>query len=330
MARKRKGNPVHGWVNLDKPYGLGSTSAVGKIRWLFEAQKAGHAGTLDPLATGVLPIALGDASKTVPFMQDAIKGYDFTIKWGENTSTWDVEGEVTQSSEIRPTSDEIKAELPQFTGQISQIPPKFSAIKVDGKRAYDLAREGENITLKAREVFIEQFDLLACDDESASFSVICGKGTYIRSLARDMAAALGTCGHVTVLRRTRVGAFTLDNSVRLDILENTLGEARRAVIAKAELEAEAGTDSGLAKAPQSCHMGGVSDHLHPVRTALDDIPVLAITDQDVNELKHGRVIDCPDNTFEAQNWVLTLFDGKEIALCSPRDGKLFPKRVFNL
>jgi len=322
MARKRKGNPIHGWVNLDKPYGLGSTSAVGKIRWLFEAQKAGHAGTLDPLATGVLPIALGDASKTVPFMQDAIKGYDFTLTWGENTSTWDVEGDVTQTSDVRPSLPAIEAALPQFIGYISQVPPKFSAIKVDGRRAYDLARGGEDITLKAREVHIEDITLVSAEPESASFSVVCGKGTYIRSLARDLAVELGTCGHVTALRRTRVGPFNLEGSVALDTLENTLGEARREALARAE--------SGLAEAPQSCHMGGVSDHLHPVRTALDDIPVLALTDLDVIELKHGRAIICPDDITDAQNWVLAMFQGKEIALCSPREGMLFPKRVFNL
>jgi len=181
MPRKRKGNPVHGWVVLDKPYGLGSTKAVSKTRWLFQAQKAGHAGTLDPLATGILPIALGEATKTVPFMMDAAKSYEFEITWGANTTTQDVEGEITQTSDVRPNRASILEALPQFIGNIEQVPPKFSAIKIDGKR----------------------------DEHTAQFAVDCGKGTYIRSLARDLALALDTCGHVTVLRRTRVGPFTL-------------------------------------------------------------------------------------------------------------------------
>lgn len=324
MARKRKGDPVHGWVNLDKPYGLGSTSAVGKVRWLFYAAKAGHAGTLDPLASGVLPIALGDATKTVAFMQNAIKGYDFTIAWGANTTTWDVEGAVTQMSDVRPTHADITAVLDAFTGEIFQVPPKFSAIKVDGKRAYDLARGGEDVTLAARAVYIERLTLLEAGAESASFSVICGKGTYVRSLARDIAARLGTCGHVTALRRTRVGAFNLDNAVSLESLEAALGPAREAFAAALS------ADSSLAIPPQSCHRGGVLEHLHPVRTALDDIPVLAVTDDDANELKHGRAVACPPDMTEPCEWVLVMNAGVETALCSPRDGRLFPKRVFNV
>ncbi|WP_371396352.1 tRNA pseudouridine(55) synthase TruB [Fretibacter rubidus] len=326
MPRKRKGDPVHGWVNLDKPYGLGSTSAVGKLRWLFNAAKAGHAGTLDPLASGVLPIALGEATKTVAFMQDAIKGYDFTIAWGENTSTWDVEGEVTQVSDVRPIRGQIEAVLPDFTGDISQIPPKFSAIKVDGKRAYDLARGGEDITLAARSVYVEALTLTDCTDDSASFSVICGKGTYVRSLARDISAALGTCGHVTHLRRTRVGPFTLDNAVSLEALIKTLEPAREAY---KQAQAEA-TEKGLAMPAQSCHRSGVLGMLRPVKTALDDIPVLAITDTDATELKHGRAIALPATLDGSQPWVLCTENGVEIALCSPRDGTLYPKRVFNL
>lgn len=330
MARKRKGDPVHGWVNLDKPYGLGSTSAVGKIRWLFNANKAGHAGTLDPLASGVLPIALGDATKTVAFMQDAIKGYDFTVAWGRNTSTWDVEGAVTETSDVRPARAAIEALLPDYTGHISQIPPKFSAIKVAGKRAYDLARGGEDITLAAREVYVESLSLTAHDADSASFSVVCGKGTYVRSLARDIAAALGTCGHVTHLRRTKVGAFTLENAVSLESLVTALEPAREAYKA-AQLEAAKNPpEKGLAAPAQSCHRSGVLGMLHPVKRALDDIPVLAITELDAAELKHGRAIALPGAEFEAHEWVLCQCCGVEIALCSPRGGMLHPKRVFNL
>ena len=334
MARKRKGDPVHGWVNLDKPYGLGSTSAVGKIRWLFNANKAGHAGTLDPLATGVLPIALGDATKTVAFMMDAVKGYDFTIAWGENTSTWDVEGAVTLTSDIRPKRGAIEAALAAFTGHISQIPPKFSAIKVDGKRAYDLARGGADVTLASRQVHVHSLRLVECGADSAAFSVVCGKGTYVRSLARDLAAALGTCGHVTALRRTRVGAFTLDNAVSLESLIKTL-EPRREAYKAEQLKAlqnpaNMAAEKGLAIAPQNCHRGGDLGMLHPVKTALDDIPVLAVTDQYAAELKHGRVIAAPATFDDDPEWVLVTCAGKEIALCSPRDGVLKPKRVFNL
>ena len=301
MPRKRKGNPVHGWVVLDKPYGLGSTKAVGKTRWLFQAQKAGHAGTLDPLATGILPIALGEATKTVPFMMDAAKSYEFEMTWGANTTTQDAEGEITQTSGHRPSEQDIRDALPQFTGAIEQVPPKFSAIKVDGKRAYDLARGGEEVVLKSREVQVDHFDLLTCDTQTASFAVDCGKGTYIRSLARDLAAELGTCGHVTVLRRTRVGPFQLKQSITLDELTET------------------------------CNRGAAEEALYPLSTALDDIPVLAVTDQDAKDLRQGRAIDptSPDIA-HSSDWVLAMEDESEVALCEMRDGRLWPKRVFIL
>jgi tRNA pseudouridine55 synthase len=301
LARKRKGNPVHGWVVLDKPYGLGSTSAVGKVRWLFQAQKAGHAGTLDPLASGILPIALGEATKTAPFMMDAAKSYEFELSWGANTTTQDAEGEITKTSDIRPAEAEILAALPQFIGNIEQVPPKFSAIKIDGKRAYDLARAGEEVDIKSRPVRVEDVRLLAASNDSARFTVDCGKGTYIRSLARDLAAALGTCGHVTVLRRTRVGPFTLQQSITLAQLE------------------------------QTCDRGAVSEALYPLSTALDDIPVLAVADQDANDLRHGRAIDPnPSNISPSSDWVLAMEGGREVALCEMRDGRYWPKRVFNL
>jgi len=301
MARKRKGNPVHGWVVLDKPYGLGSTSAVGKVRWLFQAQKAGHAGTLDPLASGILPIALGEATKTVPFMMDAAKSYEFELSWGANTTTQDAEGEVTQTSDKRPTEAEILAALPGFIGNIEQVPPKFSAIKIDGKRAYDLARAGEDVEIKPRQVQVDDFRLISSAAESARFAVDCGKGTYIRSLARDLAATLETCGHVTVLRRTRVGPFTLEQSITL-----------------AELE-------------QTCDRGAVSEALHPLSTALDDIPGLAVEEKDATDLRHGRAIDYSSSDISpSSDWVLVMEAGREVALCETRDGKLHPKRVFNL
>ncbi len=286
---------------MDKPYALGSTSAVGKVRWLFTAQKAGHAGTLDPLATGILPIALGEATKTVPFMVDAKKAYQFTLTFGENTDTWDTEGEVTETSDVRPAEADILKALPQFIGDIEQVPPRFSAIKVKGKRSYDLARSGEVVELKPRRVSVTRFELLEYNEEAATFEVDCGKGTYIRSLARDLAAALGTCGHVTMLRRTRVGPFTLAHAFTLDALENL------------------------------CHMGGVSEALRPVETALDDIPVLALTEQEANELKHGRaIVLTPSFTAEKSEWILAMLEDKAVALCNTSDGQLRPKKVFNL
>lgn len=301
MARKRKGNPVHGWVVLDKPYGLGSTSAVGKVRWLARAQKAGHAGTLDPLATGILPIALGEATKTVPFLMDAAKSYEFEVTWGANTTTQDAEGEITDTSDIRPSEAEIRAALPAFIGDIDQVPPKFSAIKIDGQRAYDLARAGEEVEIKSRPVRVDDIRLLGATTDTASFAVDCGKGTYIRSLARDLAAALNTCGHVTGLRRTRVGPFRLQQSITL-----------------AELE-------------QTCDRGAVSEALRPLSTALDDIPGLAVEEKDATDLRHGRVIDHSSSDISpSSDWVLVMEGEREVALCEARDGKLFPKRVFNL
>ncbi len=305
MPRKRKGNPVHGWVVFDKPLGMTSTQAVGKVRRVFNAQKAGHAGTLDPLASGILPIALGDATKTVPFTMDADKDYVFTVTWGENTDTWDAEGTVTKTSEVRPDVGEIEIILPEFTGHIEQTPPRYSAIKVDGKRSYDLARAGEGVALKSRPVHVIKLQLTDNDFDSATFALTCGKGTYVRSLARDIAARLGTCGHVTFLRRIRVGRFTEGTSFSLDALEKL------------------------------CHRGGVLDGLLPVETALDDIPVLAATDQETIDLKHGRAIAAPlsqnqsDDT-DTPNWVLVMNKGKAVALCDAQDGMILPKRVFNL
>ncbi|MBL4871116.1 MAG: tRNA pseudouridine(55) synthase TruB, partial [Robiginitomaculum sp.] len=242
MARRKKGNPVHGWVNFDKPYGMTSTQAVGKVRWLYQARKAGHAGTLDPLASGILPIALGDATKTVPFLVEAVKIYEVEIKWGERTTTLDAEGEVEAASDVRPTRAQIEDALPEFIGEISQIPPAFSAIKIDGKRAYDLARAGVEIEMKARTVRIDSLEVLETTKDTAILRVTCGKGTYIRSLARDLAHALGTEGYALNLRRTAVGPFIQNTALTLDELEE-LG-----------------------------HKGRVLDVLLSVSTALDDIP----------------------------------------------------------
>ncbi|MEL6750893.1 MAG: tRNA pseudouridine(55) synthase TruB [Pseudomonadota bacterium] len=224
MGRRKKGRAVSGWLVLDKPYELGSTQAVGKVRWLFDAKKAGHAGTLDPLATGVLPIALGEATKTVPYVTDGGKAYRFTAKWGTRTSTDDAEGEVTASSDSRPTEKDILAALPRFTGTIEQVPPAFSAIKIDGKRAYAEARAGRDVVLDAREVEIDAFTLIETTADTAVFEVECGKGTYIRALARDMGEFLGCEGHVTALRRTWVEPFDETDAVTLEALEACAGD----------------------------------------------------------------------------------------------------------
>ena len=218
MARrgKKKGRPVSGWVVLDKPVGMGSTEAVSKVKWLFQAEKAGHAGTLDPLASGMLPIALGEATKTVPYVQDGAKVYRFTVAWGEERSTDDLEGPVTKSSDLRPGEAEIRALLPKYTGVIMQTPPQFSAIKIAGERAYDLAREGATVDIPEREVEIGRFDLVEMTPEGSTvFEIECGKGTYVRSLARDMGRDLGCFGHISELRRVEVDPFTAEDFVTI-------------------------------------------------------------------------------------------------------------------
>ncbi len=216
MPNKRA---ISGWIILDKPLGMTSTQAVGKLRWLYRAEKAGHAGTLDPLATGILPIALGEATKTVPFVQEGGKRYLFEILWGTQTSTDDAEGDVIATSDHRPAEADIRAALPAFTGTIMQRPPAFSAIKIDGERAYDLARAGETVEIAPRPVTIDELTLVEHGPERSRFEMACEKGTYVRALARDLAAALGTCGHVSLLRRTAVGGFTEADTISLDAIE---------------------------------------------------------------------------------------------------------------
>ncbi len=214
MGRRRKGQAVNGWLILDKPEGLTSTKAVGRTRWLYDAAKAGHAGTLDPLATGILPIAFGEATKTVPFAVDGAKTYRFTVRFGAETETDDTEGAVTQTSDKRPDPAEIEAALPRFTGDIQQVPPRFSALKVDGARAYDLARDREEFELPPRTVTIDRLEIVDIPDpDTCILEADCGKGTYVRALARDLGRALHCLGHISALRRTRVGGFTEDNAV---------------------------------------------------------------------------------------------------------------------
>ncbi|MET3781334.1 tRNA pseudouridine55 synthase [Brevundimonas sp. 1080] len=309
MGRKKKGDIVDGWVCLDKPFEMGSTEAVSRIRRLFNAQKAGHAGTLDPLASGILPIALGEATKTVPMMMEAQKVYRFTINWGVSTDSVDREGEIIGRSDVRPTVDQVKAALPAFVGEVDQTPPRFSAIKVDGARAYDLARDGVEFELQARRVTIHSAEVSdAPDADHVEITIRTGKGVYVRSMARDLAAVLGAEGHVSALRRERVGPFSTQNAVTLDSLEEMV------------------------------HRGAASEGLLAVATALDDIPELAVNEQDAFSLRQGRPIVLLPRQVETLKDRLTggsrtvsAFQGQTlVALCQLRAGRLEPDRVFNL
>jgi tRNA pseudouridine55 synthase len=313
MARKKKGNPVHGWVVLDKPEGITSTQAVSAVKRVFDAQKAGHAGTLDPLATGVLAIALGEATKTVPYAMDAQKTYRFTACWGEGRDSDDTEGKVTGTSDVRPTRAEIEAAIPQFLGEISQTPPAYSAIKVDGERAYDLAREGAIVELESRIVTIHEAHLTEIpDSDHAVFEMRCGKGAYVRAWVRDMALALGTLGHVSQLRRTSIGGFQEKDAVPLETLRGFM------------------------------HSPAAFEHLRPLSTALDGIPALAVTGPDAVRLRSGNPILMRANLFaritdafpelddlQGLTVYLSTSEGEPVALAELAQGELRPFRVFN-
>lgn len=304
--RKPKGRPISGWLILDKPVDFGSTEAVGKIKWLFNAQKAGHAGTLDPLASGMLPIALGDATKTVPYVMDGRKIYEFTVTWGEERSTDDLEGEVTQTSDQRPSEEAIRALLPTYTGTINQVPPQFSAIKIAGERAYDLARDGETVEIPSREVEVHRLTLLNCEGDKAHFEVECGKGTYVRSLARDFGRDLGCYGHISSLRRTFVAPFAEEMMVPLAGL--------------VALEAIEDRDERLA---------ALDAFLGDTAEALSALPQLRITDDQAHRLRMGNPIilrgrDAPVAEPEA----VALAGGKLIAIGEIAGGEFHPRRVF--
>jgi tRNA pseudouridine55 synthase len=303
---KKRGKPVHGWVAFDKPLGMSSTQGVGKIRWLFDAEKAGHGGTLDPLATGLLPIALGEATKTVQWAMDGRKKYEFRIKWGAETATDDLEGEIKATSVLKPNQVSIESILTEFLGEITQIPPIYSALKIDGARAYDLARAGETPEMKPRQVLIEELKLLdGINPEQADFEVVCGKGTYIRALARDIGRKLGCLGHLTLLRRTQVGPFTEKDMISLESLE--------------ELSHKPDRDEALQGA------------LHSIETVLDGIPALAVIDGQAAQLRQGQSVllrgaNAPINC-EA---VLVTHEGRPLGICEIAQGSLKTKRLFNL
>jgi len=308
MARRRQGTPIHGWLVIDKPAGMTSAHVVAKVRRITGAAKAGHGGTLDPLATGVLPIALGEATKTVSYVMDGPKTYRFTLRFGEARSTDDGEGAVTETSAARPSDDEIRAVLLRFTGEIEQVPPAFSALKVEGVRAYELARADEPVVLAPRRVRIESLELVGRPDpDHAVFVVRSGKGAYMRSLARDIARALGTVGHVSALRRTAVGPFAEHQAISLETLA-TLG-----------------------------HSLAASGHLLTVETALDDIPALALTEAEARRLRSGQSVGLIRRMdlervahLDSGAVVCAMAAGKPVALARFEAGDLRPVRVLNL
>ena len=304
---KRDKRDVHGWIVLDKPIGMTSTHAVAIVKRLFKAKRAGHAGTLDPLATGGLPIAMGEATKTVPFVMDGRKRYRFTVRFGEERDTDDSEGAVVATSEARPTLAQVEALLPRFTGVIEQVPPRYSAIKIAGERAYDLARDGEVVELKSRSVEIFRLSVTdQPDSDTMVFEAECGKGTYVRALARDLGRLIGCYGHICALRRTRTGPFGEQDMIPLDRLESLCDRAA----------------SGE---------GSLADILLPVETALDDIPALAVTRADAARLHRGQAVllrgrDAPISS----GMVYVTVGGRLLALAELGNGELIPRRVFNL
>ncbi|MBF0166955.1 MAG: tRNA pseudouridine(55) synthase TruB [Alphaproteobacteria bacterium] len=305
---RRNGLAIHGWLIIDKPIGLTSTAVVSKVRRATGAAKVGHGGTLDPLASGVLPIALGEATKTVSYAMDGDKTYHFRVRWGVATATDDGEGEITTTSPVRPSAQEIEQALPAFEGDVTQVPPIFSAVKIDGKRAYDLARSHQEVEMKPRLVRIDQVRLLGLPDQDhADFEASCGKGTYIRALARDLALALGTVGHVVRLRRMRVGAFYEKDAISLEKL------------------AELG------------HSAPASEHLLPIETVLDDIPALALTEAEAQRLKCGQSVSLlklaarmPLSQIPTAPVVRAMEGNKLVALARIEDGEVRSIRVFNL
>ncbi|MEP3277568.1 MAG: tRNA pseudouridine(55) synthase TruB [Stappiaceae bacterium] len=310
MGKRRNNNKrdINGWFILDKPIGMTSTQALGKLKFLLKPKKAGHAGTLDPQASGLLPLAFGEATKTVPFVMDGRKVYRFTVRWGEQTTTDDVEGDIIETSDVRPDAQEIEKLLPEFTGEIMQVPPQFSAIKVNGERAYDIARDGEKVALEARPISVHRLTLTdRPDQDTAVFEAECGKGTYVRSLARDMAIMLGTRGHVVALRRLLVGPFGEEDMISLEKVEELANSAAE------ELDFD------------------LASLIRPIETVLDDIPALAVNRVDAARLRNGQAVilrgrDAP--VFEGTVSVTSA--GGLVALAEFQQGALHPKRVFNL
>lgn len=300
MGRRKKGRDIHGWLVVDKPAGISSNAVVNKVRWAMDAKKAGHAGTLDPEATGVLAVALGEATKTVPYITDALKAYVFTVRLGQATNTDDAEGEVILESEVRPSDEDIQAALAQFTGDIMQVPPKFSAVKIDGERAYKLARDGEDVEIAARPLWVEELVMVSRPDaDHVTLEMTCGKGGYVRSIARDLGAALGCHGHVRNLRRIWSGPFDAEDGVTIELIEE------------------------LAKT------GELDAYLRPLEEGLQDLPELKASAEGATRLKHGNpgMVLASDVEYGDEAWAS--YEGKAVAVGTYRSGELHPSRVFN-
>lgn len=299
MGRKRKGRDISGWLIVDKPAGMTSTAVVNKVRWALDAKKAGHAGTLDPAATGVLAIALGEATKTVPYITDALKAYEFMVRLGIATNTDDAEGEVMSTSDLRPTDAELKEALHAFVGDIEQVPPQFSAVKIDGERAYKRARDGEAMELAARPLWVEELTLLdRPDPDHALLSMVCGKGGYVRSIARDLGQALGCLGHVVWLRRAWSGPFDAQDALSLETVE------------------------ALARTPE------LDDHVLPLSVGLSDLPELPCSRDSAARLRNGNpaMVLASDVDYGTECWVS--FDGEPVAVGRYKSGEVHPSRVF--
>jgi tRNA pseudouridine55 synthase len=308
-AKKLPKRDVHGWIVLDKPVGMTSTHAVSVIKRLFSAKRVGHAGTLDPLASGCLPIALGEATKTVPFVVDSRKTYLFTIRWGEERDTDDAEGRVVATSASRPDAAAIGALLPRFLGTVEQVPPRYSAVKIEGERAYDLARDGEAVELKPRTVEIYRLDLVETpDSDRAVLACECGKGTYVRALARDIGRILGALGHVSALRRFRVGPFGEADMISLERIEALCH-----------------------RAPAGEQDQSLADVLLPIETALDDIPALAVSPADAARLARGQAVLLRGRDASIIRGMVAVACSGQIAAIAEADrGEIVPRRVFNL
>ncbi len=299
MGRKRKGRDISGWLVIDKPAGMTSTAVVNKVRWAMDAKKAGHAGTLDPEATGVLAVALGEATKTVPYITDALKAYVFTVRLGQATNTDDAEGEVIAESSDRPTDEDIKQALSPFLGEIMQVPPKFSAVKIDGQRAYKLARDGEDVELAARPLWVEELVLAdRPDPDHVVLEMTCGKGGYVRSIARDLGAALGCHGHVEELRRIWSGPFGAEDGLSIEQIDE------------------------MAKTT------ALDDFLQPLEVGLSDLPELKCTPEGAVRLRNGNpgMVLASDVEYGDEAWAS--FEGKAVAVGTYRSGELHPSRVF--
>ena len=301
MTRRGKGRDISGWLLVDKPAGLTSSAVVNKLRWAFDARKAGHAGTLDPDATGMLPVALGEATKTIPYLDGALKAYDFRMRLGQSTSTDDAAGTVLETREARPSDAEIAAALPRFTGDIRQVPPQFSAVKVAGERAYDIARAGERMVLAARDLHVAELRLVGRPDaDHADLRFVCGSGGYVRAIARDLGEALGCLGHVLWLRRTRVGPFGLADAVPFARFED---------LARTE---------------------ALERLLRPVAVALDALPELRATEAGAARLRNGNPGQVLTGTVDHGDLAWASFAGHPVAVGRYRAGELHPERVFNL